>query len=47
MSRILMLVMGSIALAIVLQYFIVNVHYKKYGKEKKQISDELIERLKG
>lgn len=46
MSKILMCIIVGVAMMSVLQYFLVGVHYKRHDKEKKVISEELIERLK-
>lgn len=46
MMAVLMLIIGGVGAGLVLQYFIVSLQSKKYGKDKKQISEELITLLK-
>lgn len=46
MSKILMCIIGGALALSVLQYFLLGVHYKRHDKEKKVISEELIESLK-
>ena len=46
MFNILMIIVGGLGSLLVLQYFFMGIRYKKYGKQKKAISDELIELLK-
>ncbi len=46
MSTVLMLIIGGVGAGLVIQYFISSLHYKKHGKDKKQISKGLIELLK-
>lgn len=43
---VLMLIIGSIGVGSIVHYFVVSLHYKKHGKDKKQISQELVALLK-
>ena len=43
---VLMLIIGGVGGGLVLQYFIVSLRHKKYGKDKRQISEELVALLK-
>lgn len=43
---VLMLIIASIGAGLVLQYFIVSFKNKRHGKDKKQISEELVMLLK-
>lgn len=46
MSGILLVIIGVISGLSVLQYFLTGLHYKKNGKDKQSISEELVELLK-
>lgn len=46
MSIIIMLVIGALGISFVLSYFIGAYRYKKRGKDKKAISEKLVELLK-
>ena len=46
MSTIMMLVVGLIGAVFTILYWISALRYKKRGKDKKEISEELVEMLK-
>lgn len=46
MSTIIMLIIGALGIVFVLSYFITALRYKKHGKDKKAISEKLVELLK-
>lgn len=46
MSKVLMYVVGGMGCILVLQYFLIGIHCKRAHKDKKEISDELIQGLK-
>lgn len=46
MSTVLMFIIGGIGTGLVIQYLMSSLYYKKRGKDKKQISEGLIELLK-
>ena len=46
MSKMIMIVLSGIGSGLVLQYLWKGIHYKKHGKQKQEISDEIIEVLK-
>ena len=46
MSKIIMVVLSGVGSGLILQYLWKGIHYKKYGKQKQEISDNLIEALK-
>ena len=46
MKTVLMLMIGGVGAGLVLQYFIISLKNKKHGKDKQQISEELVTLLK-
>lgn len=46
MSLIIMLIIGVISIAFVVNYFLIGRSYQMQGKDKKTISNELVELLK-